>query len=363
MGGRAISVLIVEDSAVVRELLAHVLASDPEIRIAGFAKDGAEAIARLEELKPDVVTMDIHMPGLDGYRTTRRIMETRPVPIVIVSSDCDPDDVTKVFRALEAGAVAVAAKPPGPGAPRYEECARKLIETVRAMSEVRVVKRWTRDRWPAAQVAASPAPREIFPAARAQIRLVAIGASTGGPLVLQTILAALPKPFPVPILIVQHISTGFVQGLADWLAQSTGLPVRLSRDGERTLPGHAYLAPDSVHMRIEKNGCISCAEGAPESGLCPAVSCLFRSVASAYGEQAVGILLSGMGRDGAEDLKLMRARGAVTIAQDKESSVVNGMPGAAVEIGAAMHVLPPEGIAALLAALVCAPNSPQNPPR
>ena len=353
MSARAgkIKVLVVEDSVVVRELLVRILESDPAIQVVGFASDGAQAITALAELKPDVVTMDIHMPRMDGYEATRRIMEKSPVPIVIVSASCDPTDVKESFRALEAGAVALLEKPPGPGAPGYESAARKLIETVKAMSEVRVIKRWSRER-----MAAAPAPRAHI--ARGEIEVVAIGASTGGPPALNTILTALPKPFPAPIVIVQHIAGGFVKGLADWLAQCAGIPVHLAREGEILLPGNVYLAPDDCHMRFTKRGRISCAADEPENGLRPAVSCLFRSVAEVFGKRAVGVLLTGMGRDGADELKLMRDRGAVTIAQDKASSVVHGMPGAAVELDAAMHICAPAEIAALLHEL----TKKQTPP-
>ena len=350
--GRQIRVLVVEDSAVARALLVRILESDPAICVAACVKDGAEAITAMGSVKPDVITMDIHMPGMDGYVATRHIMETQPVPIVIVTASYAPDDVAKSFRALEAGAVALLEKPPGINAPTHAECARKLIEIVKAMSEVRVVRRWSR-----ARMAARPALPPVKTGGTPPT-LIAIGASTGGPPVLQTILAALPKPFPVPIVIVQHIAAGFVQGLADWLTQSAGIPVRLARDGELAQPGHVYLAPDECQMRLGRGAVMSCLAGAPENGLRPSVSCLFRSVAEAYGSSAVGVLLTGMGRDGAGELKLMRDRGAVTIAQDKASSVVHGMPGVAVELDAATHVAAPEQIAALLRALVATSDSP-----
>lgn len=346
-----IKVLIVEDSAVMRELLTRVLTSVPEICVVGCAKDGEEALKTLDEYQPEVITMDIHMPGLDGYEVTRRIMETRPVPIIIVSSSYDPDDLSKTFRAMEAGAVSAVDKPKGPGAPEHEITARRLTDMVIAMSEVRVVRRWPHARASARVVAPVP-PRAEVVAPSNDIQLVAIGASTGGPPVLQTILSALPKPFPVPILIVQHISSGFVQGLADWLTHRGGLPVTLAADGDRALPGHVYLAPDGFQMKIEKGGRIRCRVEEPENGVRPAVSCLFRSVAAEYGSGAIGVLLTGMGCDGAKELKLMREQGAVTIAQDKESSIVHGMPGVAVELGAATHVLTPERIAAVLGELV-----------
>ena len=345
---RTIKVLVVEDCAVVRELLVHILEADPAIRVVHCAKNGVEAIEALARFSPDVITMDIHMPHMDGYQATRRIMETQPLPIVIVTASYNADDAAKTFRALDAGAVAFIEKPPGVGSPDYEKCAQKLIAMVKAMSEVRVVKRTTRARPPTPP----PASRLEPGAPRDGIELIAIGASTGGPPVLNTILTALPKPFPVPIVIVQHIASGFVQGLADWLSTSAGMPVHVARDGQRALPGHAHLAPDDCQMQIGRGGLISCGEGAVENGLRPAVSHLFRSVALSYGKRAAGVLLTGMGRDGAEELKLMRELGAVTIAQDKESCVVNGMPGAAVQIGAAMHVCSPPEIAALLRSLV-----------
>jgi two-component system chemotaxis response regulator CheB len=219
------------------------------------------------------------------------------------------------------------------------------------MAEVRVVKRWPRARTEARVAPSTPTPvPRVKPGS--EVRLVVIGASTGGPPVLQTILARLPKPFPVPIVIVQHISQGFVQGLAEWLRNRTGCPVSVAVDGERIEPGRVYLAPDGYQMSIGSYGRLRCTNDPPENGLRPSVGCLFRSVASAYGHNAVGVLLTGMGRDGAEELKLMRERGAVTLAQDKESSVVFGMPGVAVELGAATYVLPPERIAMLLGELV-----------
>jgi len=321
-----IQVLIVDDSAVASELLRHILESDPGIKVARCVKDGAEALAALGVMKPDVVTMDIHMPGMNGFETTRQIMETRPVPVVIVSASFDPAEVANAFNAMEAGAVAALEKPRGPADPGHKEAARQLIATVKAMAGVRVVKRWPRARH-AARTPAAPAPERIKPAAAsAGIRLVAIGASTGGPPVLQSLLAALPKPFPLPIVIVQHISAGFSQGLADWLTQTAGLPVAIARDGERAEPGRAYLAPDGLHLRIEKTGRLSCTAGEPENGMCPAASCLFRSIAQNYGANAAGILLTGMGRDGADGLKLMRDAGAVTLPRTRRVRSSTGCP-------------------------------------
>jgi two-component system chemotaxis response regulator CheB len=353
---RQIRVLVVDDSGISRDLLSHVLSSAPGIEIVGHAHNGEEAVAMLAHLKPDVVTMDIHMPGIDGFEATRRIMETRPLPIVIVSSSFDPTDVAKMFRAMEAGAVAAVEKPRGPGDPRHALLARKVIDTVTAMADVRVIRRWPRARKEAPCAEPMPAPRP-----GGDVRLVAIGASTGGPPVLQTLLTGLPKPCPVPVVIVQHISAGFVQGLADWLTATTGMPVRLAQHGEIAPAGVALLAPDGCQMSVGNNGRIICGPEPAEHGLRPSASFLFRAVARNFGPHAAGVLLTGMGRDGAEDLKLMRDAGAVTFAQDKESSIVHGMPGEAIRLGAAIHVANPERIAAILHALL-APRATNNQP-
>lgn len=354
---RRTTVFIVDDSAVSRDLLTRVLTSDPEITVIGYARSGAEAVAVLGEARPDVVTMDIHMPGIDGFEATRQIMESHPVPIVVVSAGYEPGDVAKMFRAMEAGAVASVEKPSGPGSPTHAILSQKLIDAVKAMSEVRVVRRWSRAR---AEVRA-PEPAVLDRPAR-DIRLVAIGASTGGPPVLHTLLAGLPQPCPVPVLIVQHISAGFVEGLAEWLATATGVPVRIAHDGELAKPGTAYLAPDGCQMTIRGDYRIACGSGQPaEHGLRPAASSLFRSVAESFGAHAVGILLTGMGCDGAEELKRMRDAGAVTFAQDRESSVVHGMPGEAIRLGAARHVGDPGRIAMILRALLASRASRRAP--
>ena len=340
---RHISVLVVDDSGVSRELLARVLTSEPGIEVVGYACNGEEALAMAAEKNPDVVTMDIHMPGLDGYETTRRIMETQPRPIVIVSASFVRDDVPKMFRALEAGAVAAVEKPPGPGSPAHAALAQQFIDTVKAMADVRVIRRWPRGRSGALRPELPPKPPAAGP-----LRLVVIGASTGGPPALQRVLAGLPKPCPVPIVIVQHISAGFVEGLADWLTASTGIPARIAQHGEVAPAGTALLAPDGLQTAVSRDGRIVCQSEPAEHGLRPAVSFLFRAAAENFGARAAGVLLTGMGRDGAAELKLMRDAGAVTLAQDQESSIIHGMPGEAIRLGAATHVGNPERLAALL---------------
>jgi len=343
-------VLVVEDSPVAREFLIYILDSDPELKVIGTVSNGLEALEALKEKTPDVITMDIHMPGMNGFEATRKIMETSPTPIVIVTASLDPREVGTSFRAIEAGALAIVARPRGLGHPEFEADARELIKTVKLMSEVKVVRRWNK-----ARLAPLSAPvREINVNGdhKRDVQVVAIGASTGGPVALQTILAALTKEFFAPVLIVQHMAPGFVGGFVEWLNQTTCLFVHLATSGEVMLEGHVYIAPDGFQMGVKVAGRIALSRDAPEHGLCPSVSYLFRSIAEVYGERSVGVLLTGMGKDGSAELGLMKVRGAVTFAQDGESSVVHGMPGEAIKLEAATYVLPPEKIAAALQSLV-----------
>jgi two-component system chemotaxis response regulator CheB len=338
-----IKVLIADDSSVTRMVLLHVIGTDPMLQVIGAVSDGQEAIDFLANGgRPDVVLMDIHMPRLDGFEATRRIMETYPLPIVICTATDDPRELAFAFRSMEAGAVACVEKPLGSGTPEHEARVQNLLQTLRLMSEVKVVRRWARTRV-AGTTIASEAPKT-----RNGARLVGIGASTGGPPVLQTILSSLPKDFPAPILIVQHIARGFLPGMVEWLNQTTGLRVHVATHGATMLPGHAYIAPDDFHLGAAPSGRVTLAREPPENGLRPSVSYLFRSLAENHGRTAVGVLLTGMGKDGAAELKLMRDRGAFTIAQDRDSSVVHGMPGEAILLGAAQYVLPADRIAGAL---------------
>ena len=348
MTDRKIKVLVAEDSTVTRQFLVHLLESDPRISVIGAVGDGQAALDFVTQNKPDVVLMDVHMPRMDGFEATRRIMETQAVPIVICSATANTKDIVITFQAMEAGAIACIEKPLGRERGDFEAMAAHLLETVKLMSEVKVVRRTAR--WRPASLAAADTVK--WRRAPAQIKLIGMGASTGGPPVLQTILAGLPKDFPVPLLVVQHIASGFLAGMAEWLNQTTGLQVQIASYGTTPLPGHVYLAPDDFHMGIGAGGEIVLTREEPESHLRPAVSFLFRSLAKVCGPNALGVLLTGMGRDGAEELKAMKDQGAITIAQDQESSVVHGMPGVAIALGGATHVLSADKIAAALVGLV-----------
>ncbi|WP_198674741.1 chemotaxis-specific protein-glutamate methyltransferase CheB [Rhodoferax ferrireducens] len=350
--GAPIRVLVVDHSAVVRELLVHILNSDPQLQVIGVAVDGEEAITAAQRLRPDVIVMDIHLPLLDGFTATRRIMESAPTRIVMATATTDPKEVAANFRAVEAGALAVLTKPTGPDEPDFAASAQELVQMVKLMSEVQVVKRWP---CRAAVVARPAAPPLVAPLPT--VKLVAIGASTGGPIALQTLLAGLAKPLPVPILIVQHISDSFVDGFVDWLASTTHYGVRVAVAGEWPQPGLAYVAPSGRHLQLRANGSIELVDAPAEHSVRPSVAALFRSVTAVHGAGAVGVLLTGMGRDGALELKAMRAAGALTIAQDRESSVVFGMPGEAIRLDAACYALSPDKIAVVLGDLFMKPGN------
>ena len=338
MTDKTINVLVADDSRVARMLLVHLLESDPQIKVLGAVDSGLAALEFVQQTKTDVLLMDIHMPNLDGFEATRRIMEIEPLPIVICTATTNPREVATTFRMMEAGAVACVEKPVAREHADFEQLVATLLQTVKLMSEVKVVRRWPKSRNASARRASENKSPE------GKIQIVGIGASTGGPPVLQAVLAGLPKDFPAPLLIVQHIAPGFLPGLVEWLNQTTAWQVHVASHGIDPRPGHAYLAPDDFHLGMSSAGKILLAREAAENGLRPAVSYLFRSLSDVYGPNVVGVLLTGMGKDGAAELKLMRDRGASTIAQDRETSIVHGMPGEAIALGAAEHILPADKI-------------------
>lgn len=354
-----LDVLIVEDSAAIRELLSYIIASDPDLRVASAVASGEEALLSVTRLRPSVITMDIHLPGMDGFECTRRIMETQPTPVVVVSGSASVDETAWAFRALDAGALAVVPRPVGVQHPEFCAIKSQLLTTIKLMAEVKVVRRWHAAR-DGNKPASRPKRLSLPPApAAGRPEIVAMGASTGGPAALRAILAELPATFPLPIVAVQHMTPGFVGGFAEWLGESCSLPVRLARPGAQLVPG-VFIAPDDRHLLIGSGRRLELAAGPPCNGVRPSIDVLFESVAAVYGARAVGVLLTGMGRDGAKELHGMRNCGAVTIAQDRATSIVYGMPAAAVELGAATFSLNPAQIAALLPALAAGQPFPHE---
>jgi two-component system chemotaxis response regulator CheB len=287
---------------------------------------------------------------MDGFEATAIIMSEIPVPIVIVSSGYTISETAKKFMALEAGAVAILPLPYGAGNPDYESTMKRFISTVKLMSQVKLIKRWNRS----SNTVHTKIDYDSIPPIvdkgdiGSKIKILVIGASAGGPIALKEILDNVPKSLPFPVIIVQHIDTEFTQGFADWLNLTSAIHVCLATDGEALKPGKAYIAPGDHHIGVSDIDTIRISKEVPESGLRPAVSYLFRSVRNIYRDKAIAVLLSGMGADGAKELKLLKDAGSVTIAQDAASSLIHGMPGEAIKLGGACYVLSPSQIVSFI---------------
>lgn len=344
--GGKVKVLIVEDSPVVQRLLHHVIASDPRLDVVGTAADADEAMRLIETGRPDVISMDIRLPRIDGLQATRRIMQDHPIPIVVVAANVDDKALGISMNALRAGALSVVEKPSSTARKDYQALAGHLCTQLYIMSQVKVVRqRGAGCRPPQFP---DPAPPALHP--RAAPELVAMVASTGGPGALVRILSSLPKDFSLPVVVVQHIGAAFVSGFATWLGSLSALPVSLAREGERPRPGHVHVAPGGVHLCLESSG-FRIDWSPPVQGQQPSGDVLFDSIARLYGPRALGIVLTGMGEDGARGLLAMRRAGAHTIAEAQSSAVIWGMPGSAVAMGAAVEQQPIDAIAARLSLL------------
>ncbi|MBD9425447.1 chemotaxis protein CheB [Pseudomonas sp. PDM15] len=339
-------VLVVDDSPVSRMLLRAVLEGEGyEVREASTGSEALQAL--LGGFTPDIVTMDVHMPGMDGYETTERILEHYALPVVILSASVNHQASVTAMRALEAGALAVLEKPAGPTASDFEERIDELLRTLRSMVQVKIVRRKRR---PSAASAVDTPPLVAQTAACAPL-LVAISASAGGPMAIKAFLQSLVPPQPWAMVLVQHIAPGFLPSFRDWLATLTPLPIVIAEGGQRLTPGALHLAPDGHHLGFAANRSVVLDDAPPEEHVRPAANYLFRSVARHFGKQAIGIQMSGMGRDGAQGLADMCQAGALTLVQEPSTAVIDSMPKAAIGLQAARQVLPPEGIAELLNAI------------
>ncbi len=342
---RVIRVLVVDDSSVVRTILTSMLESVPGLEVVGEAKDGEEAVRLAASLRPNVITMDIRMPRMDGLEATRQIMCTTPTPIVVVASSVYESDLNIAFNAVEVGALTVVEKPHGLSEADLEMVRDQLVTAVRLMSDVQVVMLWSNSQQ-ATQVTRRTVCLGAGPMATPEV--IAIGASTGGPGILHQILRGMPGDFSIPIVIVQHITSGFGQGFAHWLGSVTPLRVAVAQEGEQVAPGQVLIAPDDVHLTVTRERIIHLERSKPISGRRPSATRLFESVARSYGRAAVGVVLTGMGDDGADGLEAMRQAGGHVIAQTEESCVVYGMPKVAIERGIADEILGPDEIASVL---------------
>ncbi len=334
-----IRVLVVDDSSTIRVFMRALLEEDLEVSVIGEAPDGELALSACKMLRPDVVTMDLVMPR-GGVTAIQRIMEEVPTPIVIVSALASQANDTTVFDGLAAGAVAVVRRPPSKTHPEFGAHCRELLRAVKTVAGISLVRRRqpsirTKDE---AEMPSSP------------LMLVGVGASTGGPAAVMELLRSLPKDFAPSIALVQHMTPGFGLGLVEWLGSGSPLPVRLAASGIRLPWRGTLVAPDGVHLTVDK-GMIRLTSTPAREGQRPSVDELFNSMAGWRPRACAGVLLSGMGRDGAEGLARLRELGARTMVQSEETCVVFGMPGVALQMGAAEVVLRPSGLAETLATL------------
>ena len=346
-----IRVVVVDDSALVRSILTELINRTPDIRVVGTASDPYVAREVIRELDPDVITLDVEMPRMDGLDFLEKLMRLRPMPVVMISTLTERGAQT-TLRALELGAVDFVAKPSVAVQAGLDEAAREITGKIRAAAQARVARRGV----PPPPSAPAPRPERLV-APRSSEQLIAIGASTGGTEAIREVLAALPAAMP-GIVITQHMPPGFTASFAARLDSLCQIRVKEAQDGERILQGHAYVAPGGRHMAVERSGTAWIArvsDGEPVNRHKPSVDVLFRSVAQCAGPRAIGLMLTGMGADGADAMRVMREQGAFNLVQDEASCVVFGMPRAAIAAGAANEVLPLQGMARRLLELVSSP--------
>ncbi len=329
-----IRLLVAEDSPTCRELLVTIFQNAPGVQVVGTARDGAEAVRLVKRLKPDVVTMDVFMPRMDGYEATRQIMAETPCPIVVVSGRLNSSEKELTLNALQAGALSVLPKP------TVRDNQEAFVNQVKLMAGVKVIRR------PGSRPYAPSAPKTSQ--SQSYPTLVVMAASTGGPGALTAIFSQLPADFPTPILVAQHITRGFGADLVAWLGKQTPLAVRLARHAAELKPGEVLLAPDDHHLLVSDQGVVALQKAIPGQGHCPSADLLFTTTARVFGHTAVGIILTGMGCDGAQGLHALRQAGAYTIAQDEATSVIFGMPAAAIQLAAVETIQPINQIAPTL---------------
>lgn len=333
---KKIRVLIVEDSLVVRELLKHIIGLDARFDVVAAVESAEEGLALLDVVQPDVISLDIRLPGMNGLDATLQIMAKRPTPIVVVAANVDDDELNIAMNALRAGALAVVEKPVGVTNVAFESMAQRLCTQLAIMSQVKVVRQGI-DRGLRFGTAEPPvAPRR---ASQGGYSLVGIVSSTGGPQALVQLLGSLGTGFPLPILLVQHITTSFLEGFVSWLAGVTPFMVRIGHNGEVPQPGTVYVPPPDRHLTL-KNGALALLDTPPLHSQKPSGSVLLSSIAKDLGHRAIGVVLTGMGSDGADGMAEMHRAGAHTIAEDESTCVVFGMPAAAAKLGAVKDMLP-----------------------
>lgn len=339
-----IRILIADDSPTDAAILKSLFDAEQDMTVIGVATDGKQAVSMVEKFKPDIVTMDIKMPKMDGYEAIDIIMRETPTPIVVISSMIGDSESEATFRALEAGALTVLPKPVHIQDPVFAILKRHMLDTLRSMSEIKVIRKRTLSA-PSSSVAKYTAP------VHGQYEIVAIGASVGGPQTLKEILERLPANFPMPIVAVQHMTSGFIMGFSKWLDSHVALKIKYAEHDEILHPGTVYFAPDHLHFEVKRSGSVlraSLRQGDLVSGFCPSITVLMKSASRACGKNAIGVLLTGMGSDGAEGMLTLKQGGAHTIIQDADSCVVFGMASVAQAMGAVDKVVNLDKIAEYL---------------
>ncbi len=339
-----IRVAVIDDSATERLFMVSLIADAPGMEVVGTGVNGMDAINLSKTLRPDIIVMDVIMPKVNGLEATAHIMHEHPTPIVLTSSSHNPSEMSLTFEAQRAGALSSVGKPVL-GNP---EICETFLRTVRLMAQVPLVRRWSkpRTRIPATtgtlvSDAISPELVVFSKEQLQQVRIVGIASSTGGPSVLMNVLQTITGDFPVPVLIVQHVSNGFAAGLAEWMDSQLSIHVRLAEDNLTPKPGCVYIAPDDFHMELNADGAIRLHQKPAYRGLRPSANYLFESFSKYYGKQSLAIILTGMGDDGAGGMLNLYRAGGLTIAQDRQSCVVYGMPKEAIGLGAVDVVLSP----------------------
>lgn len=326
-----VRVLIADDSKLTRLVIRDLLARDPAITVVGEAGDGGQAVELTCQLKPDLVLLDVMMPVMDGISAVVEIMARCPTPILILSSNVDPTDSRSAFNAIRHGALDVMEKPAGVATEAFGEIAAALIAKIRSLSKIRVIHHFRRPR---------PQPPPVKPPVSHGRDILAIGASTGGPKAVMSLVKSLAASCPVPVLIVQHIAHGFAAGFAEWLDRECAIRVRLASDGAPLAAGVALVAPNDLQMEVQ-GGKVHLLDAPPVNCCRPSVDVLFRSLArDGLAPRLVAVLLTGMGQDGAEGMAALKTAGGLNIAQDEGSSAVFGMPRAAIQLNAVHQILP-----------------------
>lgn len=341
-----IRVLLVEDSPMTLVILKRILNASQQIEVVGEARTGVEALELIPNIQPDVICTDLHMPQMDGLEFTSEVMTLYPRPILVISAWVQQEDTPHVFQLLEAGALDIFTKPTAGLSMEDKLLNQELINKIQILAGVKVFKKKRKSNTPVKSVDAFSPKSYVNP------KMVVIGASTGGPQAINELLCQLPSNLPVPVICVQHICLGFLQGLIDWLSSSCRLPIQIAKPGDVPKPGTIYFPPEQQHLELDNRGRFICSHSPPFDGHRPSVTITFKSVAKYYGKATVGILLTGMGKDGAEGMQYIAQMGGLTIAQDEATCAIFGMPKEAIDLGAAKLVLPIHAIAPKLLTLL-----------